>query len=223
MRKFKIKVTGDTPLIMHNGRLSNPMDKATKEVSEAHKAYSKNKTEENFNALARAEFMGGLYYLEQAGQVIGPVWPTDNLFTSLKKAGAKVKRGRGSLKNPVAAAIMWDGPEDNPLAYAAFAPGRAPRSAEELWKDENYRFQKAARVGAAKVQRTRPIFKGWQFEVTGTLDTEILDFEDLVAIVKIAGQLVGLGDWRPEKGGSYGRFSAEVTDLGEYDPLARAA
>ena len=216
MRTFRIKVTGGTPLIMHNGRLANPMDKATKEVGEAFKAYSKNKTEENFYALARAEFMGSLYYLEQDGTVIGPVWPTDNLFTSLKKAGAKVKRGRSSLKNPVAAAIKWDAPEDNPLAYAGFGPGRPPRSAEELWKNENYRLQKAARVGAAKVQRTRPIFKSWEFEATGVLDTEILDFEDLVAVAKIAGQLIGLGDWRPEKGGSYGRFTAAVTDLGEY-------
>lgn len=221
MRKFLIKVSGETPLIMHNGRLSNPMDKATKEVSQAHKAYQKNKTEENFNALARAEFMGGLYYVEQGDVVIGPVWPTDNLFTSLKKAGAKVKRGRGSLKNPVAAAIMWAG-EDNPLGYAGFGGGKAPRGAEELWKNENYRFMKAVRVGAAKVQRTRPIFRSWQFEVSGTLDTEILDLEDLVAVAKIAGQLVGLGDWRPEKGGSYGRFTAEVADLGDYDPLKAA-
>ena len=114
------------------------------------------------------------------------------------------------------AAIKWDAPEDNPLAYAGFGPGRPPRSAEELWKNENYRLQKAARVGAATVQRTRPIFKSWEFEATGVLDTEILDFEDLVAVAKIAGQLIGLGDWRPEKGGSYGRFTAAVTDLGEY-------
>jgi hypothetical protein len=216
MQKFKIKVIGDTALLMHNGRLANPMDPATKEVADAHKAYQKNKTEENFYALARAEFLGSLYYLEQGDTVIGPVWPSDNLFTSLKKAGAKVKRGRSTLKNPVAAAIMWD-TTDNPLAYAGFGPGRPPRSAEELWKNENYRFQKAARVGAAKVQRTRPIFKQWQFEVAGTLDTEILDFGDLETVIKIAGQLIGLGDWRPEKGGSYGRFHAEVANLGEYD------
>ena len=131
MRKFRIKVTGDTALIMHNGRLANPMDKATKEVSDAHKAYSKNKTDENFNALARAEFIGSLYYLEQGETVIGPVWPTDNLFSALKNAAKKIKRGRGSLKNPVAAAIMWDGPEDNPLTYAGSVPAvlrAAPRS-----------------------------------------------------------------------------------------------
>lgn len=220
MRRFKIKVSGTTALIMHNGRLANPMDPATRELADAYKAYQKNKTDENFNALARAEFLGGLYFVEQG---IGPVWPTDNLFTALKKAGAKVKRGRATLKNPVAAAIMWDGTEDNPLTYAGFGSGRAPRSADALWEDGNFRFQKAARVGAAKVQRTRPIFKDWQFDASGVLDTEILDFADLEAVAKIAGQLVGLGDWRPEKGGSYGRFTAKVEDLGEYDPLQVAA
>jgi len=215
MRKFKIEVTGDTALIMHNGRLANPMDKATKEVAEAYKAYSKNKTEENFNALARAEFMGGLYYHEGPG--IGPYWPTDNLFSALKQAAKKVKRGRASLKNPVAAALLWSGPEENPLSYAGFGSARAPRSAEELWKDENYRFQKMANVQGKKVVRTRPILRSWRFDVAGAIDTEILDFEDLVAVAKIAGQLVGLGDWRPEKGGSYGRFTTAVSDLGEYE------
>ena len=79
---------------------------------------------------------------------------------------------------------------------------------------------KSAKVGAAKVQRTRPIFRSWKLAFSGVLDTEILDFADLEAVAKIAGQLVGLGDWRPEKGGSYGRFSASVADLGEYDLLA---
>lgn len=220
MRKFTIRVEGNTPLIMHNGRLANPMDKATKEVAQAYKEYQKNKTEENFNALARAEFMGSLYYLEQDGQVIGPVWPTDNLFTALKKAGAKIKRGRSTLKNPIAAAVMWPNSENNPLTYAGFGGGRTPRSADELWGNENYRFQKAATVGGKKVQRTRPIFRSWVFDVDGILDTEIVDLADLEEVAKVAGQLIGLGDWRPEKGGSYGRFSTEVADNGDYDPLA---
>lgn len=218
MRRFSMKIAGQTDLLVHNGRLANPMDPATKELGAAHKEYQKNKTDDNFYALARAEFMGGLYYVEE----VGPVWPTDNLHTSLKKAGAKVKRGRATLKNPIAAAIIWDSPEA-PLAYAAFGGAAAPRAAEELWENENYRFMKSARVGAAKVQRTRPIFKSWRFEVAGTLDTEILDLADLEAVAKIAGQLIGLGDWRPEKGGSYGRFTVQVTDLGEYDPLKAAA
>lgn len=219
MRKFAIKVTGQTDLIMHNGRLANPMDASAKKVGDATRAYKKNKTDENFYALARAEFMGGLYCVEQG---IGPIWPSDNLFSALKNAAKKVKRGRGTLRNPIAAALLWDQPEENPLTYARFGSGPAPREMEALWENENYRFIKSARVGAAKIQRTRPIFKSWAFSASGTLDTEILDFADLEDVAKITGQLIGLGDWRPEKGGSYGRFTAEVLDLGEYDPVQAA-
>jgi hypothetical protein len=221
MRRFTIHVKGTTDLIMHNGRLANPVDGSTKELGEAHHEYQKNKTDENFYAMARAEFMGGLYYHEADGTVIGPYWPSDNLHTALKKAGAKVKRGRSSLKNPVAAAVMWDS-EINPLGYGRTPDDRGPRTAEELWKDESYRFIKGVKVGTSKVMRTRPIFRNWSFSASGKLDTEILDMDDLIAVANTAGQLIGLGDWRPEKGGIYGRFVARVTDQGEYDPLRDA-
>jgi len=149
---------------------------------------------------------------------IGPVWPSENLHAALKKAAAKVKRGRASLKNPVAAAIIFDS-QEAPLGYGR-GPGRAERDPAKLWEDENYRSMKSAKVGAAKIQRTRPIFRNWSLSLTGVLDTEILDFADLESVAKIAGQLIGLGDWRPEKGGSYGRFTAEVLDLGEYTLVA---
>ena len=216
MRNFTIRVTGMSELLMHNGRLVNPMDQATKEVGDATRAWKKNATDENFYALARAEFMGGLYYHKEGDTVIGPYWPSENLHTSLKKAGAKIKRGRGTLKNPVAAAVLWDS-QINPLSYVGSRPGtNGPRDAEELWADESYRLVKAAKVGQAKIMRTRPKFREWWFEASGKLDTEILDLDDLQAVAEVAGQLVGLGDWRPEKGGVYGRFTALVKDQGEY-------
>jgi hypothetical protein len=217
MRKFTIRATGISELLMHNGRLVNPMDPAKKEIDDATREWKKNPTEENFYALARAEFMGGLYYHDAA---IGPYWPSENLHTALKNAGAKIKRGRGNLKRPVAAAVLWDS-QINPLSYAGARPGtNGPRDAEELWKDESYRFIKAAKVGTAKIMRTRPKFREWSFEASGKLDTEILDLDDLQAASDVAGQLIGLGDWRPEKGGVYGRFTAVVKDQGEYDLAA---
>lgn len=220
MIKFSVTVTGKSPLLMHNGRLAIPTDRSTRELAEAHRAYQKDKTDANFEAMQRAEFMGSLYYFEQGEQVVGPYWPTDNFHTCLKNAGAKRKRGRGSLRNPVGAGLLWDG-EINPLAYAPIGTNGAPapRSLDELWKNGNYHLTKPARVGSAKVARTRPIFRNWRFKVTGALDEEILDFADLEAVLTIAGQVVGLGDWRPEtKGGSYGRFEAALENLGAYEP-----
>jgi hypothetical protein len=215
LRKFKITLNGGK-LLMHNGRLALPIDPSSRRVAEAVKANKASQTDASFDELARAEFMGGLYYLDGAG----PCWPSDNLHTALKKAGAKRKKtgGRGTLKNAVAAAILFD-TEMNPLTYKGFGGQAAPRDADDLWKDGNYRLIKPARVGTAKVPRCRPLFQDWSFEIAGTLDTEILDFEDFRAVVALAGQIIGLGDWRPERGGSYGKFSAKLTDLGEYDPI----
>jgi hypothetical protein len=200
---------------MHNGRLALTTDPYQRALTEAIKANKALQTDTSFEEMTRAEFMGSLYYLDG----VGPCWPSDNLHTALKKAGAKRKKtgGRGTLKNAVASAITFD-EEMSPLAYKGFGRGTAPRDSEELWKDSNYRLIKPARVGAAKVPRCRPLFQESRFEITGVLDTEILDFADLKAVVTVAGQIVGLGDWRPEKGGSYGKFTAEVTDLGEFDP-----
>lgn len=215
MLKFKIALQGDK-LLMHNGRLALDTDPFTRALKEAVKANKASQTDTSFEEMMRVEFMGSLYYLPNG---VGPCWPSDNLHTALKKAGAKRRKtgGRASLKNAVASAITFDN-EMPPLTYKGFGGGTTPRDAEDLWKDPNYRLIKPVRVGAAKVPRCRPLFQEWRFEVTGLLDTEILDFADFKAVVTVAGQVVGLGDWRPETGGSYGKFTAEVTDLGEYDP-----
>jgi hypothetical protein len=212
--KFKITARGDK-LLMHNGRLALPTDPSTRALAEAIKQNKGTQTDASFEEVARAEFMGGLYYLPDG---IGACWPSDNLHTALKKAGAKRKKtgGRGTLKNAVASAVMFD-VEMNPLTYKEFGTGAPSRDAEDLWKDPNYRLIKPARVGTAKVPRCRPLFQQWSFETNGLLDTEILDFDDFKAVVIVAGQIVGLGDWRPEKGGSYGKFTADVANLGEYD------
>lgn len=219
MRNITIKITGRTELLMHNGRLVNPMDPATKELAAAYGSYKRLKTDESFEELSRVEFMGAMYHLEDGGSpVIGPFWPTDNLHACLKMAGAKVKKtgSRGSLKNTVAAALLPGESDVNPLSYAGSQRGvAAPRELTGLWADPFFRLVKPARVGTAKVMRTRPRFTNWAFEVPFQLDTEILDLEDLNRVVTVAGQVIGLGDWRPEKGGRRGRFTAEIEDRGE--------
>lgn len=212
MRDITIKVTGRTELLMHNSRLVNPMDPATKELANAHAEYKRAKTDEAFYEMARAEFFGSIYHDADAG----PYWSTDAFHACLKNAGAKVvKKGRTTFKNFVAAALLPGMAGYNPLTYRSFRPGTAPRDLEGLWADENYRDMRPVRVGSSQIIRTRPKFNNWAFDVPFQLDTEVLDLADLERVLVIAGQVVGLGDWRPEKGGRRGRFTAQVTDNGE--------
>jgi hypothetical protein len=217
MRDITIKVTGMSELLMHNSRLVNPMDPATKELKSAHSEWKRTGSDEAFYEMARAEFYGGIYHYEAEGTLIGPYWPTEAFHACLKYAGAKVvKKGRTTFKNFVAAALIPGESDINPLTYAGSRRGQpVPRGLAELWADPHFRFMKPVRVGGSQIVRTRPVFRSWAFEVPFTLDTEVLDLADLERILAVAGQVVGLGDWRPEKSGRRGRFTAVVADHGE--------
>lgn len=59
--------------------------------------------------------------------------------------------------------------------------------------------------------RYRPEFApGWQCDLDMTIDADLLTPEDVVNLIERAGFGVGVGEWRPEKGGEYGRFSVMV-------------
>lgn len=189
--KLTLQITGETPLLMHNARLSNPLDeyaRAMKKISA-----KRSKTDEDYTALARLEFLGGLYHDSE----FGPFVPAANIARTLqvaarkRKLGVKVTTGL-FIREPV-----------NPLVY------NGPRDPEKLWDDVRFRHEASVKVGTARVIRTRPMFKEWLTSAVLDLDTEILDLDDLTQIVEIAGSTVGLGDWRP----THGRFVGSLTRI----------
>ena len=60
--------------------------------------------------------------------------------------------------------------------------------------------------GMARVPRYRPQFDVWSVEFEVDLNASVLSLERLVQLIDIAGFGIGIGDWRPEKNGSFGRF-----------------
>lgn len=54
--------------------------------------------------------------------------------------------------------------------------------------------------------RYRPYFYNWSVIVTWEINTEWLTVDDLCGLVDRAGFGVGICEWRPEKGGDFGRF-----------------
>lgn len=66
------------------------------------------------------------------------------------------------------------------------------------------------RVGQGSADlRYRPCFHDWAVDMEWTVDTSLLRVEDLVNLMNRAGFGVGLCEWRPEKGGEYGRFEVD--------------
>ena len=61
--------------------------------------------------------------------------------------------------------------------------------------------------------RHRAMFNDWELSFSLTLDTEVITPKMLRQIVDIAGKRIGLGDFRPQTKGQFGRFV--VTDWKE--------
>jgi hypothetical protein len=66
------------------------------------------------------------------------------------------------------------------------------------------------RVGAGAADlRYRPYFHRWAVDLDFELDSALLQVEDLLNLIDRAGFGVGLNEWRPEKGGEFGRFEVD--------------
>ena len=65
----------------------------------------------------------------------------------------------------------------------------------------------SVRVGAGSADlRYRPEFASWRCDLEIMYDGGNLTIDDIVNLVNRAGFGVGVMEWRPEKGGDYGRF-----------------
>ena len=68
------------------------------------------------------------------------------------------------------------------------------------------------RVGMGSADlRYRPEFREWTCRIELEVDSELLQADSVLALVDRAGFGVGICEWRPEKGGEYGRFEIDPT------------
>lgn len=190
IEQLKLKLIGTRPLLMHNGRLADPLDIASKTLKVL--ADKKKKTDAEQEETARLEFLGSLY-LDDQGE---PVVPSDLLLACIV-AGAKKSKEGNRIKEGV-----WCDLFSFPLLYSG------PRDHAGLWADEQFRLRKPVRVRMARVMRTRPRFPKWELKPVLVFDNTVINREDLLRVTETAGAYIGMGDWRP----MYGRFEVkEVT------------
>jgi len=70
----------------------------------------------------------------------------------------------------------------------------------------------AVRVGQGSTDlRYRPYFHRWSVDIEWEIDAELLTTNDLCVLIDRAGFGVGIGEWRPETGGEYGRFELDTS------------
>lgn len=66
-------------------------------------------------------------------------------------------------------------------------------------------------MGTADI-RYRPEFQQWRIPVTIKFNSAAMSVEQIANLINTAGFGVGIGEWRPEKNGSYGRFHVGTSE-----------
>ncbi len=188
------RLTGRTPLLMHNVRLADPLNEYAKAVSNL-TARKKSLTDVEFAAeKARLQFLGGLYWDDEFGLHL----PGYNVFrcfvegARMSKNGIKLEQGIVDYTPKCAVEPHTDKYDD----------------AEKIMADGHY-FTTMVKIGQSTVPSTRPQFIQWALEINFTFDTTIVDEPILVAAGEAAGRFRGLGDGRL-KGYGRGRFDCDL-------------
>lgn len=179
---YMLTLTGETPLLMSSGEADRES-----ELYREYRALSKAraKTLEQEAKLRELEWHTRIYFDEE----LGPYIPGKNIKEMLRSAATKWKLGESIKRSMVI-------PEYRiPLLY------EGPRDLPGLW-EKGFRWTAMvsnAGAGAGRVERCRPCFDQWSLACEIAFDTDELDADAVVAIVK-RSEKYGLGDYRPEFG-----------------------
>ena len=196
--RFQITLTGLGGIIQNNGAAGlDRRSPANLEKADITRKRGANRGEEDDIRLAELDCQTSLYF-DGAGN---PTIPPAAIRSVIETGARKVKQGPQVREGLVVESVdAFD-----------YDRERMGTTLEELGKSAQ--FTVGVVQQRARILRTRALFDPWSVTATLDCDDELIDKDQLENWLDIAGRRIGIGDWRPEKSGSYGRFTAEVLPL----------
>lgn len=185
IREVQFRLVGATPLLMNNPAA---MRMKTDELTKGKNIPT---AEEAAAASAYRDAEGNL-----AGQILA-------VHSSILRGSLGLKLGKVSAKRALQAALSYS--YDH-----RFMPLLDPDTNKPLREYTVHTVR--AVVMNAGILRSRAMVERWAMVATFEIDETHATAEQVLSVLNIAGRAVGLGDWRPDKGGIYGRFTAELVD-----------
>ena len=202
IKTLDVRIVGDTPLIVHAWS-----DKAKKMMLDKQTKATKTTSKEKRKPFE--EFTDALYWITEK-----PENMTQKNFEKAIADGAKFGFPVGAIKlatNSAAYRLGWvknqmglrgayflRTPNNNNLAEIK---GAVPEMREDM-----------VRIGMGTADlRYRPEFKNWYMDFTLEYNASgDLTLEQILNCINAGGYACGIGEWRPEKDGDYGRYHIEV-------------
>ena len=199
--EYEVKIRGIRPIIQHNGAAGlDTRSPANIEKAEIARKRGSNRTITDDERLRELECQISLY-LDESG---APTIPEAAVRACIETAARKMKQGPQVREGLIVTDIVsFD-----------YDKERYGVTADELGKTAQ--FTVPVKVGQARIERTRAKFDEWELTFRLDTDEELVDQQQLASWLDIAGRRIGLGDWRPEKSGTYGRFeTVSVKAIGD--------
>lgn len=218
MQRYEVRLTGETPLLMH-GHNIEWLDSLTAFRNDP---LNKKNSKAGDDRTPAWSWIGSLYH---DNKVLGV--PSDNLMTCLRDGASHIIiSGKKTFKAQSQSGMMVDQilwpvtihgetiswPEVNKLMDV-----KDFEKHKEVAKALGFElFVKPVKIGNAKHIRVRPRFDVWSCKGTITVFDEMITQDILEKMLMMSGNYCGLCDWRPKSPkspGQYGKFRAEVQAL----------
>lgn len=188
--EYQVKIKGLSPIIMRNGDGIDPRTPANIEKAEITAKRGSNRTVSDDARLRELECQISLWLKPDGAVTI----PERALRSCIETAARKLKQGPQVREGLSILESNFD-----------YDRQRYGETLEELIRSTQ--FTTGVVVQRSRTPRTRARFElPWACEFRCDADDELVDQSQLENWLDIAGRRIGLGDWRPERSGEYGRF-----------------
>jgi hypothetical protein len=177
---LRVRIEGKSPLLMHN---LGP--RAQQALIDRDNKVTKTGREPRD---AQAEFEDALYLTDDGGYG----FPSYGLKGAIVAASFRFGGEKNGMK--AKGAIIMEPGDSN--GYIPVVTPVAPRM-----RIDNVSLPTGKQV------RYRPEFGVWSIEFSASLYTKVVTVDQFMHWLTLAGNLIGIGDWRPEKDGPFGRFA----------------
>lgn len=205
---YEFEIVGETPLLHHCGFRAFKQYAFCEDAESLKKKRGKNITDSDQERLIHFDAFQSFWcdYEDQVGKSpeqsqidfelsLKPDIPLRVIRAAIEKGARSFKEGpkvRSGLRVK-SVEFFWNKDMGETMA--------------ELATNPNMHFIVPVKVGTSKILRTRAIFRDWGALIKVTVDSQFVCEEDVARWLQYSGSYVGIGDWRPDKSGDFGRFS----------------
>jgi len=200
IKKVNIRIVGDSPLIVHAWS-----EKAKRQMLEAQMKTTKTKAKEARDPYA--DFIGSMYWLTEQPEA------TPEAFEKAVNAGAKWGFPTGAIKqagNSAAYRLGWV-KNQMELRGSYFLSSEYGEMAEIKGCIPEMR-EDMVRIGMGSADlRYRAEYRDWFMDLTIEYnESGSMTLEQIINCINAGGYSTGIGEWRPEKDGIFGRYHVEA-------------